>query len=121
VEDVLSADNCVCRTDKGHLVEGVKESMLETVIPRGDGDRVMVVRGPHAGKVRGRLGGGSPLCSKPPQTRRCSPQPSQVGRIVDRQQARNRVTVQLQHEEAGRAVELDYDAVCHYVGGREDK
>ncbi|NWS79229.1 GPKOW protein, partial [Crotophaga sulcirostris] len=71
---------------------GLQESMLETVIPRGDGDRVMVVLGEHAGRV---------------------------GRILEREPARSQVLVQLQRE-AGRVVQLDYDAVCHYVGGAED-
>ncbi|XP_053908249.1 G-patch domain and KOW motifs-containing protein isoform X3 [Cuculus canorus] len=42
-----------------------------------------------------------------------------VGRILERDPAQSRVLVQLQHE-AGRVVELDYDAVCHYVGRHED-
>ncbi|XP_025923227.1 G-patch domain and KOW motifs-containing protein, partial [Apteryx rowi] len=39
VEDVVAQDACVCRTDEGLLVEGLREAMLETVIPRGDADR----------------------------------------------------------------------------------
>ncbi|XP_074023137.1 LOW QUALITY PROTEIN: G-patch domain and KOW motifs-containing protein-like [Numenius arquata] len=94
VEDLLSPDTCVCRTDEGQLVEGLKEAMLETVIPRGDADRVMVVLGPHAGKV---------------------------GRILEREPGRSRALVQLEGTTgAGRVLELDYDAVCHYLGGDED-
>ncbi|NXX87432.1 GPKOW protein, partial [Urocolius indicus] len=51
VEDMASPDSCTCRTDEGQLVEGLQEAMLETVIPRGDADRVMVVLGEHRGKV----------------------------------------------------------------------
>ncbi|XP_064359488.1 uncharacterized protein LOC135325402 [Dromaius novaehollandiae] len=93
VEDVVSRNTCVCRTDEGLLVEGLREAMLETVIPRGEADRVMVVLGEHAGKV---------------------------GRILERDPARSRALVQLQREAAGQVLALDYDAVCHYVGGAED-
>ncbi|XP_048788918.1 G-patch domain and KOW motifs-containing protein [Lagopus muta] len=51
VEDLLSTDTCVCRTDDGRLVEGLQEAMLETVIPRGADDRVMVVLGERRGQV----------------------------------------------------------------------
>ncbi|NXD74246.1 GPKOW protein, partial [Eolophus roseicapillus] len=94
VEDMVTPDTCVCRTDEGLLVEGLREAMLETVIPRGDNDCVMVVLGEHRGKV---------------------------GRILEREPARSRALVQLQRDEAGgRVVPLDYDAICHYVGGHED-
>ncbi|KAM9250288.1 G-patch domain and KOW motifs-containing protein, partial [Cariama cristata] len=93
VEDMVSPNTCVCRTDEGRLVEGLQEAMLETVIPRGEADRVMVVLGEHAGRV---------------------------GRILEREPARSRALVQLERDEAGRVVPLDYDAVCHYVGGHED-
>ncbi|KAM8793674.1 G-patch domain and KOW motifs-containing protein [Eudromia elegans] len=90
VEDVVSGDTCVCRTESGQLVEGLREAMLETVIPRGDGDRVMVVLGEQAG---------------------------QVGRILERDPSRGRALVQLG---GGRLLALPYDALCHYVGGAED-
>uniref|UniRef100_A0A8V5GT23 G-patch domain and KOW motifs-containing protein n=1 Tax=Melopsittacus undulatus TaxID=13146 RepID=A0A8V5GT23_MELUD len=88
VEDMVTPDTCVCRTDQGLLVEGLTEAMLETVIPRGDSDRVLVVLGEHRGKVR--------MC-------------------------RSQALVQLLRDEAaGHVVPLDYDAICHYVGGHED-
>ncbi|XP_054033168.1 G-patch domain and KOW motifs-containing protein [Dryobates pubescens] len=93
VEDMLTPDSCVCRTDEGRLVEGLREAMLETVIPRGAGDRVMVVLGEHTGKV---------------------------GRILEREPGRSRALVQLERDAAGRVVPLDYDLICHYVGGLED-
>ncbi|NXV57514.1 GPKOW protein, partial [Molothrus ater] len=49
IEDLLSPDTCVCRTDDGRLVEGLREASLETVVPRGSSERVMVVLGEHAG------------------------------------------------------------------------
>ncbi|NWW97870.1 GPKOW protein, partial [Caloenas nicobarica] len=72
---------------------GLRAAMLETVVPRGDSDRVMVVLGEHAGRV---------------------------GRILRREPGKNRALVQLDRDEAGRVVPLDYDAICHYVGGGED-
>nr|XP_048688656.1 G-patch domain and KOW motifs-containing protein [Caretta caretta] len=93
IEDVLSPDTCVCRTEEGQVLDGIREAMLETVIPRGSADWVMVVLGEHAGRV---------------------------GRILQRDQQRSRALVQLQHDEDGDVLALDYDAVCHYVGGTED-
>ncbi|CAM4691450.1 unnamed protein product [Lepidochelys olivacea] len=93
IEDVLSPDTCVCRTEEGQVLDGIREAMLETVIPRGSADCVMVVLGEHAGRV---------------------------GRILQRDQQRSRALVQLQHDEDGDVLALDYDAVCHYVGGTED-
>ncbi|XP_068034725.1 LOW QUALITY PROTEIN: G-patch domain and KOW motifs-containing protein [Anomalospiza imberbis] len=51
IEDLLAPDTCVCRTDDGHLVEGLREASLETVVPRGSSERVMVVLGEHAGQT----------------------------------------------------------------------
>uniref|UniRef100_A0A452H0C8 G-patch domain and KOW motifs-containing protein n=1 Tax=Gopherus agassizii TaxID=38772 RepID=A0A452H0C8_9SAUR len=93
IEDVLSPDTCVCRTEEGQVLDGIQEAMLETVIPRGTADWVLVVLGEHAGRV---------------------------GRILQRDQRRSRALVQLQRDEDGDVLALDYDAVCHYVGGTED-
>ncbi|XP_012585822.1 PREDICTED: G patch domain and KOW motifs-containing protein [Condylura cristata] len=87
IEDVLSPDTCVCRTDEGRVLEGLREDMLETLVPKVEGDRVMVVLGPQAGRV---------------------------GRLLGRDKARSRALVQLRRE--NRLVELYYDAVCQYVG-----
>nr|XP_047912262.1 G-patch domain and KOW motifs-containing protein [Anser cygnoides] len=74
-------------------IPGLQEAMLETVIPRGDADRVMVVLGEHAGKV---------------------------GQILERDPSRSRALVQLQREAGSRVLALDYDAICHFLGGHED-
>ncbi|XP_052519252.1 G-patch domain and KOW motifs-containing protein [Budorcas taxicolor] len=87
IEDVLSPDTCVCRTDEGQVLEGVREDMLETLVPKVPGDQVMVVLGQWAGRV---------------------------GRLLDRDRARSRALVQLQRED--RVVELHYDAICQFVG-----
>ncbi|XP_067408291.1 G-patch domain and KOW motifs-containing protein [Emydura macquarii macquarii] len=93
IEDVLSPDTCVCRTEEGRVLDDIQEAMLETVIPRGAADRVMVVLGEHAGKV---------------------------GQILQRDHQRSQALVQLQGTEDGDLLALDYDAVCQYVGGMED-
>ncbi|XP_012666721.1 G-patch domain and KOW motifs-containing protein [Otolemur garnettii] len=87
IEDVLSPDTCVCRTDEGLVLEGLREDMLETLVPKAEGDRVMVVLGSHAGRV---------------------------GHLLGRDRARSQALVQLQRE--NQVVELHYDAVCQYVG-----
>lgn len=87
IEDVLSPGTCVCRTDEGRVLEGVKEGMLETLVPRGEGHRVMVVLGPHAGKV---------------------------GLLLRRDRAQSHAMVQLGRE--NQVVELHYDAICQYMG-----
>ncbi|XP_043850678.1 G-patch domain and KOW motifs-containing protein [Dromiciops gliroides] len=90
IEDVLSPDTCVCRTDEGRLLEGLREDMLETLIPKEETARVMVVLGPQRG---------------------------QVGRLLGRDKEKSRALVQLLQEEGqGTVLQLGYDAVCHYVG-----
>uniref|UniRef100_UPI00398F20D0 G-patch domain and KOW motifs-containing protein n=1 Tax=Pristiophorus japonicus TaxID=55135 RepID=UPI00398F20D0 len=92
IEDVLSYDTCVCRTEEGRLLEGIKQSMLETVIPKRDSDHVMVVIGRHKG---------------------------QVGRILQRDKNRCRAVVQMQRGDE-QVLRLDYDDICHYVGATDD-
>ncbi|XP_050016754.1 G-patch domain and KOW motifs-containing protein isoform X2 [Alexandromys fortis] len=87
IEDVPSPDTCVCRTDEGRVLEGVTENMLETLIPKGEGHRVMVVLGPHAGKV---------------------------GLLLSRDSVQSQALVQLGREK--QVVEFHYDAVCQYMG-----
>ncbi|XP_058684597.1 LOW QUALITY PROTEIN: G-patch domain and KOW motifs-containing protein-like [Poecile atricapillus] len=93
IEDLLAPDTCVCRTDDGRLVEGLREASLETVVPRGSSDRVMVVLGEHKGKV---------------------------GRILEREPERGRALVQLGRDAAPQVLPLPYDSICHYLGGSDD-
>ncbi|KAJ8259254.1 hypothetical protein COCON_G00182660 [Conger conger] len=88
IEDVLSPDTCVCRTEEGRLLDDVKQRMLETVVPRKDSDFIMVVQGKHRG---------------------------QVGRILQRDREKAQAMVQLERDEE-RVHTLDYDSVCHYLG-----
>lgn len=87
IEDVLSPDTCVCRTDEGRILEGLREDMLETLVPKVEGNRVMVVLGPQAGRV---------------------------GYLLSRDRARSRALVQLRRDK--QLIELHYDAVCQYMG-----
>ncbi|KAK5895269.1 hypothetical protein CesoFtcFv8_011876 [Champsocephalus esox] len=88
VEDVLSPSTCICRTDEGRLIDDVKQSMLETIIPKLESESIMVVLGEHRG---------------------------QVGRILQRDKNKCRAMVQLdRHEE--KVFMLDYDIICQYVG-----
>ena len=52
MEDVISHNKCICRTEEGKVLEELCQSMLETVIPRGESAHVMIVKGTHLGKVR---------------------------------------------------------------------
>ncbi|NXY66063.1 GPKOW protein, partial [Callaeas wilsoni] len=72
---------------------GLREASLETVVPRGSSDRVMVVLGEHAGKV---------------------------GRILEREPERGQALVQLGRDAAPQVLPLPYDSICHYLGGSDD-
>lgn len=91
VEDVLTPHTCVCRTEEGRLLDDITQKMLETIVPKNDSDYIMVVLGEHRG---------------------------QVGRILKRDREKCRAMVQLDRYEE-QVFTLDYDAICHYVGGTE--
>ncbi|XP_029464057.1 G-patch domain and KOW motifs-containing protein [Rhinatrema bivittatum] len=88
IEAVLMPYTCVCRTEDGQILYDIKESMLETVIPKEEDSWIMVVLGPQRG---------------------------QIGRILHRNKEKTRVLVQLQSDEVN-VLKLDFDAVCHYIG-----
>ncbi|CAH2316138.1 G-patch domain and KOW motifs-containing [Pelobates cultripes] len=92
VEDVLSPTRCVCRTDNGRILDDIKQDMLETLIPKEEGDHVMVVLGQYRG---------------------------QVGKILHRDKHKSRALVQLQGE-LDEAVTLSYDVICHYTGEQDE-
>ncbi|KAJ8016792.1 hypothetical protein DPEC_G00011040 [Dallia pectoralis] len=91
IEDVLTPNVCVCRTEEGRFLDDVKQTMLETIVPKSDSNDIMVVLGEHRG---------------------------QVGRILERDRERCKAMVQLDRYEE-KVFTLDYDAICHYVGGGE--
>uniref|UniRef100_A0A2K5EEA8 G-patch domain and KOW motifs-containing protein n=1 Tax=Aotus nancymaae TaxID=37293 RepID=A0A2K5EEA8_AOTNA len=87
IEDVLSPDTCVCQIDEGRVLEGLREDMLETLVPKAEGDHVMVVLGPQAGRM---------------------------GHLLSQDRARSQALVQLPRE--NQVVELHCDAICQYTG-----
>ncbi|KAJ3586678.1 hypothetical protein NHX12_013074 [Muraenolepis orangiensis] len=89
VEDVMTSATCLCRTEEGRLLDDVKQSMLETIVPKNDSEAVMVVLGQHRG---------------------------QVGRILQRDKDGCKALVQLERYEE-EVFNLDYDTICHYIGG----
>ncbi|XP_010888977.2 G-patch domain and KOW motifs-containing protein [Esox lucius] len=89
IEDVLTPNICICRTEEGRFLDDVKQTMLETIVPKSDSDDIMVVLGEHRG---------------------------QVGRILQRDRDRCKAMVQLDRYEE-KVFTLDYDSICHYVGG----
>ncbi|XP_029912662.1 G-patch domain and KOW motifs-containing protein [Myripristis murdjan] len=91
VEDVLTPSTCVCRTEEGRLLDDVKQTMLETIVPKNESDAIMVVLGEHRG---------------------------QVGRILQRDRNKCRAMVQLDRYEE-KVFTLDYDSICHYLGAGE--
>ncbi|XP_034027412.1 G-patch domain and KOW motifs-containing protein [Thalassophryne amazonica] len=91
VEDILTANSCVCRTEEGRLLDDVKQDMLETIVPKSEYDVIMVVLGEHRG---------------------------QVGRILQRDKNQCSAMVQLGRHEK-KVFTLDYDSICHYVGDRD--
>jgi len=87
VLDVVTNESCDCRTDEGKLVENIRTDKVETLIPKKDGGRVMVVRGERKGDV---------------------------GQVIGRDKVKYLATVQLYQSEE--VVTLDYDYVCEYLG-----
>merc|ERR1712179_757475 len=87
VLDVVTNESCDCRTDEGKLVEDIRTDKVETLIPKKDGGRVMVVRGERKGEL---------------------------GQVIGRDKGKYLATVQLYQSEE--VLILDYDNVCEYLG-----
>ncbi|XP_003738709.1 G-patch domain and KOW motifs-containing protein [Galendromus occidentalis] len=90
IEDVLTRDTCLCRTDRGQLLEDVHMDMLETVLPRSNRQSevpVVVV----AGKFKG-----------------------QMGHIVDRDKKGAQAFVQFESD--NEIHKLSFDYICEYAG-----
>jgi len=91
VVDVTTAETCDCRTAQGRLIEGVRTDRLETIIPKSDLGRVMVVRGERSGEL---------------------------GEMLDRDKSKQKATVQLIMSDE--VLTLDYDSVCEFAGSVPD-
>lgn len=87
VEDVTSRTTCMCNTEDGKILEDVKSSMLETVIPRKPQAHVLVLLGSYCG---------------------------QVGVLLKRDKERCRATVQMLYDKA--VLDFDYDSISEYTG-----
>uniref|UniRef100_G3MNR2 G-patch domain-containing protein n=2 Tax=Amblyomma TaxID=6942 RepID=G3MNR2_AMBMU len=87
VEDVTSRTTCMCNTEDGKILEDVKASMLETVIPRKPQAHVLVLLGSYCG---------------------------QVGALLKRDKERCKATVQMLYDKA--VLDFDYDSISEYTG-----
>jgi len=91
VVDVATNDTCECTDSRGRRVEGVRTDRLETLIPKAELGRVMVVVGERSGEL---------------------------GEIIHRDKARCQATVQL--ITSGEVLKLDFDSICEFVGSVPD-
>lgn len=87
IEDVTSRTTCMCNTEDGRILEDVKASMLETVIPRKSPAHVLVLLGSYCG---------------------------QVGVVLKRDKERCRATVQMLYDKA--VLDFDYNSISEYTG-----
>ncbi|XP_033113985.1 G-patch domain and KOW motifs-containing protein-like [Anneissia japonica] len=88
IEDVVTLEQCTCKTDDGCLLYDVSESMLETVIPKAEPGYVMIVLGKHKG---------------------------QLGIVVKKHKDRQRADVQLL-QDRNTIIRQNYEEICQYAG-----
>ncbi|XP_033643445.1 G-patch domain and KOW motifs-containing protein-like [Asterias rubens] len=93
IVDVATRDTCTCRTDDGKLLDGIDQSMVETLIPKTEMACVMIV----AGGLKG-----------------------QLGSLVKRDKTRAKADVQLLRDR-DQIKRLDYDDICEYAGNIHDE
>ncbi|XP_037282080.1 G-patch domain and KOW motifs-containing protein [Rhipicephalus microplus] len=87
IEDVTSRTTCMCNTEDGKILEDIKASMLETVIPRKAPAHVLVLLGSYCG---------------------------QVGLVLKRDKERCCATVQMLYDKA--VLDFSYDSISEYTG-----
>ncbi|KAL1419301.1 hypothetical protein MTO96_005385 [Rhipicephalus appendiculatus] len=87
IEDVTSRTTCMCNTEDGKILEDIKASMLETVIPRKPPAHVLVLLGSYCG---------------------------QVGSVLKRDKERCCATVQMLYDKA--VLDFNYDSISEYTG-----
>ncbi|KAL8580361.1 hypothetical protein ACOMHN_037460 [Nucella lapillus] len=93
IVDVISEDNAVCKTDDSKVLEGLSQSQLETVIPRGESAYVMLCSGSHKG---------------------------QLGRIIKKDKDSCRALVQLLSDR-DLVLKVEFDEICDYAGSVDDE
>lgn len=87
ISDVLAPGVCTCTSDSGAYLDDLRESHLETLVPKEEGATIMVVRGVDSGRR---------------------------GKLIQRQLEKERVVVQLSGD-AG-VTTFPLDDVCEFVG-----
>lgn len=88
VIDVVSPDNCVCRTDNGTVLENLTQSDMETVIPKTEKSFVILVSSKHRG---------------------------QLAELMSKDKKNCKATVQLL-KDRDEVLQVDYDSICEYIG-----
>ncbi len=88
VEDVISPEEVVCRTERGRMLEGILSDDCETVVPKEDGGIIMIVKGDHCGKI---------------------------AEILRKDSKRAVAAVQVLPDKS-EVLKMDYDDICQFVG-----
>jgi len=91
--DVIGHNKCTIQLENGTLVEGVKQRMLETIIPKAGG-KVMIVDGKNKGRI---------------------------GSILERKKSGDEESVVVQMMNDLSIDTYDLDSVSQYVGSYEDE
>jgi len=92
VVDVAHVDHCTVRTDDGKLVDGLPQSMLETVVPKAENGVVAILKGRHRGEL---------------------------GRILSRNREKNLAAVQMIRS-SDEIKNFDFDDICEFSGNSHD-
>ncbi|XP_041358208.1 G-patch domain and KOW motifs-containing protein-like [Gigantopelta aegis] len=98
--DVISKNNCICKTEGGQILENLSQDHLETVIPRETGDQRAIVM------------------------LTATSQKGRIGEIISRNKTKSQLVVRLlcSGYEDENIVTLDsYDHACEFVGLLEDE
>ncbi|PAV69568.1 hypothetical protein WR25_02073 [Diploscapter pachys] len=91
VVDVASRKNITLEDDQGRSLYEIPQSWIETVIPKSEGEMVMIVGGRHKG---------------------------QAGEMIAKDKAKSRLSVKLQRNHE--IVKVDFDDVCQLVPKHEE-
>ncbi|CAH1266389.1 GPKOW [Branchiostoma lanceolatum] len=91
IDDVTDAETCTCVTEDGRVIDGVKQAMLETVIPKTEPGYIMVVGGKYKG---------------------------QKAEVIGKDKKNCMATVQFLPDRE-KTVKVSYDDICQYLGDVE--
>ncbi|XP_028414493.1 G-patch domain and KOW motifs-containing protein-like [Dendronephthya gigantea] len=86
IQDVISRNSCVCKTDEGRLIDDVPQTALETVIPKIEPRYILFVQGVHQGEI---------------------------GEIVQTESSKQQAVVQILSDR--NIVKSHYDDICEYT------